>query len=247
MTDNGSTVDVRPPGPNVWLSIAIMIAGGAFLAFAGWQAFSAITELLSTESFPVPGEQTQDLDDGLHEVYASLPGTIGIADLTVTNLDTGADLEIRATDLFVELDRPGRTYTLVAEFDVEQSGSYLLEVGGDAEGRAIFGPGFLSSFEGLVELAVPTVLGVALLLVGTIMLIVGMVRRRNHRPSVAGAGTPIAPPPYRAATPGAMPVPPEHVPGEHVPPTQPESPPAAEPEPPGGDGETPQHPFGSID
>ncbi|MGI9608507.1 MAG: hypothetical protein ACR2P0_20420 [Acidimicrobiales bacterium] len=246
----------RSPGPNLWLAIGVMIAGGAFLAFAGWQAFTSITELLSVDSFPVPGSQSQDLDPGLHEIYTSSPGSLDLDDLVVTNDATGERISVRDVFVVVELDRPGRSYDLTAEFDVETSGHYTLSILGDARGRAIFGPGLISSFQDLGGLVIPAVLGALLLLVGTVMLIVGMVRRRNHRP-VIGYAQAAGPPPHAAAPPPitARPgVPPNDFAPPPAPPARveaPAAPPAEPPEPTppveSADDELPDHPFGSID
>lgn len=203
------------PGPGLWLSIITLSIGTIAASLGLYLSFQSAFELLNEDSFEIPGEQTRSLDPGKYEIY-TLAGSMSFRDfeftlaeeavrldaIRVTNAETGEEVEIEP--LFTtELGRSSNVYESAASFEVVSTGRYTVSIDAKEESRAVFGRSIESAFDRVVPWLIATAVGVVLFVLGMILLIIGMVRRKRHRDPISGAhppgpGTaqpPLAPPP----------------------------------------------------
>ena len=258
------------PGPSLWLSIILTFVGATLAAIGGWLAFEEVFELLTVDSFEVPGEQTRDLDPGEYEVYG-LVAQVSIFDLdesqfsdrptffaedvTVTNLTTNTELPVTATSSLLTIGRNTSSFAAVGSFEVVDEGPYTVSIASTEETRSIVGRSIQSSGGRALPWLIMLFVGAILGLVGLAMLLTGVVRRSRAKKQpgypVASAPAgfvappsavpPLAAPPFAAPVPGTPgPPPPASSPGS--PPPPPVSPGATPPDPPAGPGAAPLSP-----
>lgn len=184
----------KEPGPGLWLSVSLLTIGFAAACLGSYLAFQSAFELLSIDSFETPGEQTRTLDPGEYEIYLR-SASVSILDLdiefddflndvgqiTVTNAETGEPVGTESFRSSEQLSRSANIYEVVAIFEVESKGRFTVNVDSEAPSRAVFGRSIESSLDRVAPWLIVAVVGLALFILGTVLLIVGMVRRKNHR------------------------------------------------------------------
>lgn len=258
------------PGPSLLLSIAVFVIGALLVSVGGFLAFTGAFESLTAESFELPGTQERELEPGDYDIFASTGSVtnfggfsdVDASDVTVTNVATNETVDVRNQNLDLTLNRQTTSYVAIGIFTVEDAGTYEIEISSDASDRAVVGRSLLDSWEQVRIPLVAAGVGLVLTLIGTVMIVVGIVRRNRAKKAQrppgpawqAGAagppsGYPGAPPPTPAAQ--GMPTAPTAPPTTTAPPASttaaPGTAPSPAPPPPGipGPADPPQSPTDS--
>lgn len=184
----------KEPGPGLWLSLIMLSVGFVACGAGSYLAFQSAFELLSIDSFETPGAQTRDLDPGEYQIYVrsasvsllnldvdfdeTLPS---LSEITVINADSGEPVAAQSFRSNEPLSRSANVYEGVAIFDVVSKGRYTVDVASVDSSRAVFGRSIESALDRIVPWLVMAIVGLVLFTVGTILLIVGMVRRKRDR------------------------------------------------------------------
>ncbi len=250
MADTGTMAKNGLPGPGIWLSVLITLVGATLATVGGWQTFQQTFELLTADSFAVPGSEVRDLPPGEYEVYGLVAEvslfnldestflnepTFFVDDITVTNLDTNSTVPLIVEDSNVTLSRSSNVYAPVASFDIAQEGEYEISIQTDGNSRSVVGRSIQSAPDRIVPWVIMLIVGSVLTLIGLAMLITGIVRRSRikKQPGYTGVNAPAGyAAPQSAPATGSITPPP-------VPPSVPSSappltPPASSPPPPPG-------------
>lgn len=205
----------KEPGPGLWLSLTVLTIGFAACGLGAYLAFQSAFELLSIDSFETPGEQTRTLDPGDYEIYVR-SGSVSILDfdmefddfssdlgqIAVTNADSGEPVAIEPFRTTEPLGRSSNVYEAVAKFEVTSKGRFTVAVDTADSSRAVFGRSIESALDRIGPWLIMTTVGLLLFIAGTVLLIVGMVRRKNHRerqrslPPMMPPETPTLAPPH---------------------------------------------------
>ena len=126
----------KKPGPNLWLSIFIFIAG-AVLASAGATLLAgSFLGVVTEDAFEIPGGETRDFDAGTFDIYVSASDRTfptdtldaNVEDITITNVDSGATLDVNALNPDVPVTRGQSTFLRLASFDVVEAGTYQIAI-----------------------------------------------------------------------------------------------------------------------
>lgn len=240
-------MSAKEPGPGLWLSIIVLTIGTVAATWGGYAAFQSAFELLSTDSFEIPGSQTRDLDPGEYQIYTR-DASVDIFDtsvnfddvfvtldqISVVNSGSGAPVPIAELYTTEALGRSANVYEATAAFEVVEAGRYTVTISSVGESRAVFGRSIESSLDRVVPWLVMAGVGLLLFLLGVALLIVGMVRRKRHRDRIStmppmGAPAPGAPPPIPPTQVDVATVPPAPLVPPPIPPTAPSSTPGATP------------------
>ena len=231
----------KQPGPGLWLSIAVFLLGATLATVGGFLAFTRAFESLTAESFPLPGTQERELEPGEYDVFAStgsitnFDGFSGVrpGDVTITNVATSETIVVREQSLDLTLNRQTTSYVAIGVFTVVDGGTYEITVDSDGSERAVVGRSFLTSWERVRVPVIMAVVGSVFLLVGTVMIVAGIVRRNRAKKAArpvgpGGPGGQAAPPPNAppSAPPGTPPAPPA---GVQPSPPKPPNPPSGQP------------------
>lgn len=245
------------PGPGIWLSVIITLIGATLATFGGWQSFQQTFELLTVDSFAVPGSDIRELDVGEYEVYGIVAEvslfnldestfledpTFFVDDITVTNLGTDETVPLVIENSTVTLSRSANVYAPVASFDITQAGDYEISIDASESSRSVVGRTIQSAPDRVIPWVIMLIAGSILTLVGLAMLITGIVRRGRvkKQPGYTGGSAPAG---YAAPQSGAAP-------SQNMA-TPPPVPPAGSPPPPGagapiGDPASPQSPQSPV-
>ncbi len=184
----------KEPGPGLWLSLTVLTVGFAAACLGLYLAFQSAFELLSIDSFETPGEQTRTLDPGEYEIYLR-SASVSILDLdiefddflndvgqiTVTNAETGEPVGTESFRSSEPLSRSANIYEAVAIFEVESKGRFTVNVDSEGPSRAVFGRSIESSLDRVAPWLILAIVGLAFFILGTVLLIVGLVRRKSDR------------------------------------------------------------------
>ncbi len=211
-----TTIKPKEPGPGLWLSLAILTIGFTACCFGGYLAFQSAFELLSIDSFETPGEQTRTLDPGEYEIYLR-SGSVSILDfdmqfddfsgdvgqITVTDVETGEPVAIEPFRTSEPLGRSSNVYEAVAAFEITSKGRFTVSVNPDGPSRAVFGRSIESSLDRVVPWLILAAVGVVFFILGVVLLVVGMVRRKKHR--TRQTTQPVMQPAMQPATPARPP------------------------------------------
>lgn len=196
-----------PPGPVkkpvglIWAGVVVaMIGMGMGIASVVLIARTAI-DATSMASMPVPGSQSYTLDPGTYNVYektgsAADPGesSILLKDITVTS-PTNTDLTVSSPLTNETLTDSSGTWAAIGRFTAATHGSYRVDIAtkpSTTSTRAKIGPSFTSLTGDIVGWVLLMLGGGLVFIVGTILFIVGLVRRsrvtRANRPRPGGYG-----------------------------------------------------------
>jgi len=219
------------PGPGLWFSIITLSIGVGIFTWGAWQAYNTAFETLSVPAFDLPGSETRNLSAGEYEIYVRTgsafdfgsPDTTALPSLdeiVVTNMETNETMPLRNLFVIDPVVRGTNRYDSVASFTVEIAGPYRVEIDSTSEAnRALFARSLETGLEQSISWAIFMAVGFVVFLIGTVLLIVGMVRRNTARKTAVGPPSsswlpPETPPsaPPRTVTARAPPPPP--TPGE---------------------------------
>ena len=184
----------KAAGPNLWLSLVVLGVGLALMSWGIWSGFQSSLELLFVDSFETPGSQVRDLDPGTYEIYGQIASVDifafevsedialpSVDDIAVTNVDTGDSLLLEEAYALEPLGRQSNFYDLVATFTLDQSGRYEVAVDAPNPSRAVFGRSIESAPDRLGTPILVSLIGLAASVLGAILLIVGLIRRKRQR------------------------------------------------------------------
>jgi hypothetical protein len=189
----------RRPGPNLWLSIALIVAGLGLAIPTGIIAIEPLLDTLgSSPRFEVPGTATMHLDKGNYLLYEKTggndfgldsdePTTIGPDDVTVRAPD-GTEVQIYDRGSVTEtITRAGDSYTGAVRFTTPSAGDYDVTVRNTTAETAVVAPPITDTVEDALGWFALAGLGGLIFVTGVVLLIVGIVRRsRASRPQYAG-------------------------------------------------------------
>jgi hypothetical protein len=196
---------MRKPGPSLAVSLIVLAIGLAIAGTAG--VFIAVRTVrnLTTPSFFVPGSVTRHLDRGTWFIYErtgtstggrgpgtiinSLPTTINPSEVTVTDPD-GGTLPVRRVNSDETLTRNARVYTAVLQFKVVRAGRYRVNFITDGETEVVISRSLGQTFRDVLGLSAVATTGGLVALLGVVLLVVGIVRRRGAANPVPAAALP---------------------------------------------------------
>jgi len=191
----------KRPGPSATVALSLMIVA----AVAGLPAFvlavAPFVRTIETKPITTPVTVERHLDHETYEVYeytgsaGFLPTASDATDLSASQIvvtaSGGAPLAVGAPDDSDAISRGGKSYTSVAEFDVPSGGTYQVSVQSDRPDVVIIAPSPVAQFRAALPWFGAAALAGLLFVLGTILLIVGSVRRnRAPRPWAPGWGPP---------------------------------------------------------
>ena len=177
----------------------VLTIGGLVLTILGFvMAVVSVAGALRGPSLVVPGTTTVHLDPGTKAIYEETFSFSGITPSDVTITGPKGDVRVRAVGGSQTITVNGTSYRARAEFDVDKSGDYRIEITGVPPTEVILGDLVTDTFKRAAPwLILGFVAGIAMV-VGFIVLIVGLVRRSR-------AKRPPTPPRYGYGGPGGYP------------------------------------------
>ncbi len=208
MTDTSDSPDAKQPGPGLWLSL-IVSGFGLIAACAGmWVAYNTVLEIATVSPFELPGSETRDLGEGEYELYVrtgsafdfdqnELTSLPSLDEVRVTNQATGELIPVERLVLLEPTIRGTNRYEALASFEVVTAGTYVVEVASDGPAnRAIFGRSFETGLDDAVPWLITLLVGSLVFMLGTTLLIIGLVRRKRFRDSTVFPQRPWQPPTF---------------------------------------------------
>lgn len=198
---NEAATKHRQPGPGLWLSLIVTGLGLFAASWGVWQVYNTVLESITRPAFDIPGAETRDLAAGDYEIYvrtgsafdfdlndvAALPA---LDEITVTALESGDTVPLEELFLAEPAIRGTNRYDSVASFTVDDEGSYRVEIdSGSTANRAVLARTFETGLEHSIPWIITTGVGTLVMLLGSILLIIGMVRRsraKKPQPPVVG-------------------------------------------------------------
>jgi hypothetical protein len=182
----------KPPGPGLRISLILMI-GGALLAIPTFiVGVLPIVDAFDSKQHPVPGTIRQTLDEGTYVVYErtganSLGSAFDDVFITIQPEDvsvTGPDGRVRTyrPDFYDDVltDSKGR-FVGAVRFETATEGEYTIRVDSTQPTTVIIARPFVDTIERSLVWFAFTGLGAIAFVVGTVLLIVGSVRRSRYR------------------------------------------------------------------
>lgn len=195
--------ETRKPGPNLWLSLGIFLAGAVLASVGvimlGGSLLGAITE----DAFEIPGGETRDFEAGTFDVYVSSSDFFfptetldaDFEDITITNVDTGENVDVARLNSNTTVGRGQTNFVPIANFEVVEPGSYQIAVLSDVGGLAFVSAALPNSFAEVQTQVIMMGGGFLLVLLGAVMIIIGAVRRsrakKNAKPAFQGHPAPV--------------------------------------------------------
>jgi hypothetical protein len=222
----------RPHTGRRSVGIGLMVVGAALAVLGGVLTVTSINGSLKVQAgWAVPGSVAVHLAGGDWEIYeltgsvsgssvgpffynrqANSVATIDSSDIQVTGPDGGVIATHDGSDppnSFQTYTTGSRIYTGVATFHATGSGTYRISVAGSQAQQVIVARPPLAVFVSVIRSIVTGVVGAAMFLVGLILLILDIDRRRRPpipAPYAYGAAGPWGSP-YRGVAPGWHPDP----------------------------------------
>jgi hypothetical protein len=118
-----------------------------------------------------------------------------LADVRVANRSTGELIPVERLVLLEPTIRGTNRYEALASFEVETAGTYVVEVASDGRAnRAIFGRSFETGIDDAVPWLITLLVGTLVFLLGTTLLIIGLIRRNRLRDRRVSPNQPWQPP-----------------------------------------------------
>jgi hypothetical protein len=210
VTDAASTTE-RPPGPSA--KVALIVMGlGVLMGVVGLVGLIVgVARTVLTPSHAIPGEFQMQLGTGEWTIFQHTARDVGSADdigpsatvsieaprvtieaIRVTKLPDGTGLPVRASSRSETFTRNRDVFTPIARFDVPADGRYSIRIPADRPGKVIVSKGVFAAFARIAVWAILMLVGGLDFVVGTVMLLVGIMRRSR---------APATQPPLPAATP----------------------------------------------
>jgi hypothetical protein len=193
----------RRPGPSLALSL-VTIGIGVAVGVVG--LVETVTPffrtLIRSTSYPTPATIHAHLSHGTYEIYQLTtvrtstfspirPGTVDIQPDDVTVRSTsGASLTVTPERADETISRNRDVYTGAVQFAVPAAGDYVVTVRTDngPATRVILARSLGSILRSVVAWVVTGAVGGVIFLIGLVLLIVGLVRRRQRPVQYAGGG-----------------------------------------------------------
>jgi hypothetical protein len=180
----------KPPGPRLWLCIVLIVIGAA-VGIAGLAAgVSTVVHEFDGTVYVTPTTVHRHLGSGTYEVFEDFLGT-GYPAARVTG-SGGITVPVSPSSGSDSVTRGGYSYRGVSKFTITSAGDYTIRLTRPGDVRF-----FVSrSFGDLARHAAIwfALMGVGMVIgfAGVVLLIIGIVRRRNARraPTMAYAGYP---------------------------------------------------------
>lgn len=224
---NHALMSGKKPGPSVGLSLGVIIVSTVVFCLALYILVRPLLGLLTGDPIPVPGSATEQYDEGTYDIYEqvfSLGGGFGQTSLRPDDVVvTGPSgvVTTRRISTLSSISRNGANYEAVLQFEAATAGDYTIAVDGP-DGWVVVGESFDTAWDGVAPWVVAAIASAVAFIAGFVMLIVGMVRRKNHVPAHTEMGPPPTPPDWQSA-------PPPHLPRSTTPPAAGAPPPPAPP------------------
>jgi len=193
----------RKPGPSLWLSFALMVAGLGLAVPTFVAGIVPIARAVSSPlRFPVPGGARLHLSKGDYMVYEDAGAnsfgsafsnnnntSLSPADVSVSS-DTGESIEVLARGSVREtLAVRGELYLGAVQFTTPSAGLYTVRVRNSTRGYVLVARPFGSTIRSVLGWFALTGIGAIGLVAGIVLLIVGSVRRSRVRSAFAYAAT----------------------------------------------------------
>jgi hypothetical protein len=180
----------RQPGPQLWLCIVLIVVG-AVLGITGLAVgVTKVVHEFDGTVYVAPATVSRHLDSGTYEVFEDVgPGFGFPAQVTGPG---GITVATRTPTDSENIGRGGISYQGVLEFTVASAGDYTVTVHGHPGARFFVSRSFGDLARHAAIWFVLMGLGMFVGFVGVVLLIIGIVRRRNARrpPMMAYAGHP---------------------------------------------------------
>jgi hypothetical protein len=203
----------RRPGPGLALSLIVLGVGIAVVVIGAVEtAVPFIRTLTRSTSYATPASIQAHLSHGTYEVYELTgdrssaftpvqPGSVDIVPSDVTVIPTGGGPRLRVTGEGADetLTLGSNIYTGAVQFAVPSAGDYVVRVTSNQRTRVVLARSLGGLARSVVGWIITAAAGGLLVVIGLILLIVGLVRRRSRPVGYAGtagyAGAPQGMPP----------------------------------------------------
>jgi len=187
------SVKAKQPGPGLWLSLMVSGVGLIAACVGMWVSYNSILEIATVAPFDLPGSETRDLGEGEYELYVRTGSAFdfdqsdvtplpSLSEVRVTNLSTGELIIVSRLVLLEPLIRGTNRYDPLASFEIETAGTYTVQVDSDSgANRAIFGRTPETGLHDAVPWLITLLIGTLVFVLGSTLLIVGLIRRKRFR------------------------------------------------------------------
>jgi hypothetical protein len=170
---------VRKRGPNLWLSLAILL-GGLVLAIVSWIQFARpfVHQFNDSPRITRTGPVVLHLDKGHYLVYDSLLLREVGAQVSITGPD--GPISTRTPIPNETFSRGGHSYTGTIRFDVPRTGDYTFVFSGAGFTDVIVARTFGDTFHDAVPWLPSAIIGSLSFIAGIALLVIGIVRRHSR-------------------------------------------------------------------
>jgi hypothetical protein len=200
------------PGPSLALSLIVLGVGIAVAVLGAVEtAVPFIRTLTQSTSDATPAEIRAHLSHGTYEVYELTgdrssafspvqPGSvdIGPGNVTVTPSGGGQPLLVTGEGADETLTRGTDVYTGAVQFAVPSAGDYVVRVTSSRPTRVVLARSLGGIARSVVGWIIAGAAGALVALIGLVLLIVGLVRRRSRPVGYAGVPQGMPPPNWYA-------------------------------------------------
>jgi hypothetical protein len=184
MTDLGTDVLQKKAGPRLSLSLALILVGVVVAVSGGTEGITKIVKAVTSPVLTTPASIQRHLRSGDYEIYVStdVVASISPAQVTVTGTDGQV---VPVTEIGFSnntLSRGSTSYVPQLRFHISDGGDYLVHVGGPAGVPFILSNSLSDLARHVAVWFGLLILGVLVAIVGVVLMIVGIARRRRPQP-----------------------------------------------------------------
>ncbi|MFN0089590.1 MAG: hypothetical protein ACKVWR_04860, partial [Acidimicrobiales bacterium] len=180
----------RGPGPMVVVGLAVAAVGMVTAAVCGTIFGGAFVPAFTTPSFTTPGGETRRLERGVYLVFersrSALATTVSPEEVSVSSQD-GRLLDVDDAELSETLTRGSATYQAVARFETPEEAVYDIDVDAEPPAEIIVARSLEDTVTSEWRWLAGAAAGAALLGLGVVLFVVGLVVRARRRPAPPAA------------------------------------------------------------
>jgi len=195
---------IRKPGPPLAVALAVLIVGALLAGPSGILLVVRAVRDINSPAVTVPSTTSRHLGSGNWVVYqqTGTTGAFGAFSIThdrTTTLDPtqvtvtgpdGAPVQVQYVAVNENITRQGDIFTGAVEFRVAAAGTYQVQITTPDQERVLIARPINQAFGNLLPLVGIGSVGGLLVIVGTVLVIIGSVRRGRARRAAQQWATP---------------------------------------------------------
>jgi hypothetical protein len=188
-----ATTGCTRPGPQAATSLSLLAVGLALLIAAAVAVGPPLYRTIFSPSIKTPGSRQLRLEPGKYMIYEKTGTTTGVGPVTVTHDNSvtidpsqvritasdGANVVVSEVTVNDTIIQGSRRYTAAVEFKVHNSGVYQIQINSAEHGQVLVARSIGDALSARWRWLAGGGVGGLLSLLGTVLLLVGVIRRNR--------------------------------------------------------------------